>query len=882
MTQAVAQVRNVVARSGFANPLTLAVLVSSIDYLKVYADEELLQEGVDYSVTGIGASSGVEIEIIGAEDVGNYVGYVTFTALFDPDLDQPADLSAGGSFGQPYETAVDQQNRRLQALGDRVTRSLKMPVYVEGDIVLPPPTDGYVPSWDETTQEFIWVESPASSAASAAAAAASAATAAANAASAAAAAGDASAAQLAAEAAQLASEAAQLAAEAAAAAAANKLPLAGGTMTGPIVIDGISGVSWDARSITTGTLAAVDSSLVVLTPLANDTVTDITTTLGNIPLIVVRNASTTYSVTFTHNTAKLRLAGQVDHVLKPYESMVFTLVSGIIWQQLAHSTPAASVTFKNPTATTPVARALDTAIGEGRISVRDLLGDAATPSAAEWRAAFQAAHDDLKSTTGAVYFSEEVTFDTTPVLWDGYVSLIGTGYTVNHQYSEPEPHAGAIILGPSAGDLGTEDFGWGGGYSQPNGLINIKLDTAILSSGSRPRANIEFKNFGILGNGMTGGVGLRNVGTMYVNFRNLSMAFLPDHGIYNGSRGDVSPGSSNGCRMEDVLITSSGDSAALTTTGAVYWGVPDGHFSNIQLGGNLGYGMYLSGGQTTGDTLHIWNNGGDGLKVVGPNINLSNLLLYENGGSNLVFGSTAYNVRAHGQLIAPNRAANTASASSSNVYITSGADLITLDVTAEGDTYPTDVYADRTAWVTATAYTAGDYRVNANKLYKATTTGTSGATAPTHTTGSASDGTVTWEFQNGYGLYGLVVADADAVVNISPQSTFRNHRTLEMSGNDNPNIFGKYMKATKTPTSAAPVALFSATTEDAIWKVSCTRLSTNQDGVFATIIGGSTPVIHNKTQNGSTLDLDVNSGNIRITTTSGTAVTALCSYIRER
>lgn len=48
------------------------------------------------------------------------------------------------------------------------------------------------------------------------------------------------------------------------------------------------------------------------------------------------------------------------------------------------------------------------------------------------------------------------------------------------------------------------------------------------------------------------------------------------------------------------------------------------------------------------------------------------------------------------------------------------------------------------AWVTSTAYTAGDFVRNANKLYLAATTGTSGATAPTHTSGTVSDGGVNW------------------------------------------------------------------------------------------------------------------------------------------
>ena len=138
MTQAVVAVRNIVDRSGFTNPLPLAVYVSAESYVKVYADDELLVLGDDYTITGIGDTNGIEIEIIGADDVGNYVGYTSFTALFDPPLDQQTDLSSGGVLGRSYETGLDQANRRLQALANRVERSIKVNVATDGDQVITP------------------------------------------------------------------------------------------------------------------------------------------------------------------------------------------------------------------------------------------------------------------------------------------------------------------------------------------------------------------------------------------------------------------------------------------------------------------------------------------------------------------------------------------------------------------------------------------------------------------------------------------------------------------------------------------------------------------------------------------------------------------------
>lgn len=137
MTQSTAQIRHVVDRSGFANPLTLGVLVEDADYLKVYADDGLLQVGTDYTVLGIGDANGVSIEIIGGEDVNEWVGVETFTALYDPVLQQGSDLSLGGTFGRAFEAALDAQSRQLQSLSDRVDRAIKLHASTtdDGDVV---------------------------------------------------------------------------------------------------------------------------------------------------------------------------------------------------------------------------------------------------------------------------------------------------------------------------------------------------------------------------------------------------------------------------------------------------------------------------------------------------------------------------------------------------------------------------------------------------------------------------------------------------------------------------------------------------------------------------------------------------------------------------
>lgn len=65
-------------------------------------------------------------------------------------------------------------------------------------------------------------------------------------------------------------------------------------------------------------------------------------------------------------------------------------------------------------------------------------------------------------------------------------------------------------------------------------------------------------------------------------------------------------------------------------------------------------------------------------------------------------------------------------------------------------------------WATGQSITSGQYRFYNGNYYTATTTGTTGATPPTHTTGSASDGTVTWAYYSG--AYENFIADTDETV----------------------------------------------------------------------------------------------------------------------
>jgi len=80
-----------------------------------------------------------------------------------------------------------------------------------------------------------------------------------------------------------------------------------------------------------------------------------------------------------------------------------------------------------------------------------------------------------------------------------------------------------------------------------------------------------------------------------------------------------------------------------------------------------------------------------------------------------------------------------------------------------GDTQVFEYISDRCArpatWTASTAFSAGDYTFYNENYYTTTSGGTSGSTPPTHTSGSISDGGVTWTFYDG--SYETFLKDTD-------------------------------------------------------------------------------------------------------------------------
>jgi len=92
--------------------------------------------------------------------------------------------------------------------------------------------------------------------------------------------------------------------------------------------------------------------------------------------------------------------------------------------------------------------------------------------------------------------------------------------------------------------------------------------------------------------------------------------------------------------------------------------------------------------------------------------------------------------------------------------------LISPTPTASGNIIVFEYIADRcvrpVTWTTATVFAANSYCFYNGNYYQTTAGGTTGATAPTHTSGSVSDGGVTWTYYSG--PYNQFIADTDVSI----------------------------------------------------------------------------------------------------------------------
>lgn len=79
------------------------------------------------------------------------------------------------------------------------------------------------------------------------------------------------------------------------------------------------------------------------------------------------------------------------------------------------------------------------------------------------------------------------------------------------------------------------------------------------------------------------------------------------------------------------------------------------------------------------------------------------------------------------------------------IYLNSGADVISAGWSEDDGVQNSNI----TAWITGRVIVAGNWRQNAGNVYVATNSATTGASAPTCTSGTCSDGAVTWQYRGG-------------------------------------------------------------------------------------------------------------------------------------
>lgn len=98
-------------------------------------------------------------------------------------------------------------------------------------------------------------------------------------------------------------------------------------------VNGLSFSSWGGTSFSAGTLTVGGRSIVSADEAGGVTVTDISSSATDLPLLIIRNINAS-SITFQHNSSKLRLTGGTDKVIAQNEAIMFAYISGTVWQQV--------------------------------------------------------------------------------------------------------------------------------------------------------------------------------------------------------------------------------------------------------------------------------------------------------------------------------------------------------------------------------------------------------------------------------------------------------------------------------------------------------------------------------------------------------------------
>lgn len=236
-------------------------------------------------------------------------------------------------------------------------------------------------------------------------------------------------------------------------------------------------------------------------------------------------------------------------------------------------------------------------------------------------------------------------------------------------------------------------------------------------------------------------------------------------------------------QVVDGAVTANGASG-VNLSGCDHWLI-----KNTNLSGNTYFGTILNGASNNGMFRDNWCTS-SGLELIGEIWNCYDNAFIDNraehSGDNgfsingyrpIVLGNRALSNAFHGFLLAcsngvinGNIAGNNGQGSGTHAgfafqfqYGAMGRDNVfgAENLAYDDQAVPTQDHSvlllasELVAWAQGQVISAtGTVRSNGDNFYRATTTGTTGATPPTHITGTASDGTVTWQYcgsrQRGY------------------------------------------------------------------------------------------------------------------------------------
>lgn len=303
------------------------------------------------------------------------------------------------------------------------------------------------------------------------------------------------------------------------------------------------------------------------------------------------------------------------------------------------------------------------------------------------------------------------------------------------------------------------------GVDQPT--IKATTTARIIRCSGVSDVNIE----DIVFNGNGGAVPAGNIGTIQLGCVRINIRRCR----FLNARGSLAFTGATDCEIDDNDFDD-GLSTAFEFNGS---GVYGNKIRGNRARDNVGFGIWLTAGANRNELIgnRTFSNGLEGIgitfdswgnRVIGNHADgCGDNGISVTGYSNTVIGNQCNNNDFHGicvygklNTVVGNSCKNNGQAVSANTYGgialvgESGGiaqhNTIVGNILDDDQTSPTQDYgmkinaAAYTAWLTATAYTVGQYRTNDNKLYRCSVAGTSGATAPTHTSGEVSDGGATW------------------------------------------------------------------------------------------------------------------------------------------